>query len=189
VGLPALVLEAAKRQQVQSQARAIPQAMPEQRALLRTSHQDRERDIEAGAPRLWSPAGGSLEACGYGPQPAHVCGHCSYRRFVLESCECPQCGAGSRSWGQATWYCPSCHVLQAPTTEPSAKVPSPGSSGSASSGSEPPQYDVQSSQMSAPAEAEPDERQDQGCPPLVRLPCGWGLGAPQAPSLGETCRR
>ena len=26
------------------------------------------------------------------------------------------------------------------------------------------------------------------CPPLARLSCGWGLGAPRAPSLGETCR-
>ena len=39
-----------------------------------------------------------------------------------ESCECPRCGAGSRSWGQRTWFCPGCHVLQAPAAEPAEQV-------------------------------------------------------------------
>jgi hypothetical protein len=48
---------------------------------------------------------------------ADACGQCGYERFVLESCECRRCGAGSHSWGRESWFCPSCHVLNFPATE------------------------------------------------------------------------
>ena len=48
---------------------------------------------------------------------ADACGQCGYERFVLESCECPRCGASSHSWGRESWFCPSCHVLNFPATE------------------------------------------------------------------------